>query len=236
MITLLRKIRKNLLDKGNFTSYLFYAIGEILLVVIGILLALQINNWNEARKARAFEKEILTQIQLNLQKDRQRLIEVVDVGIRARASIEKILNVEQGESSDSLNYWLGNIIRFARFQPLTNAYEALKSKGLDLIQNKELRFLLGSYYDDKLKLMDKSNQDVEWSFLEEWLPLVRKQLIEFRFGEYVELEDDQLFYKAGAPRNLLKMNKENWSGNVNDIQSGVEVIDRILELIKKELN
>ena len=232
MITLLRKIRKRLITKGNFSSYLLYAIGEILLVVIGILLALQINNWNEARKARTFEREILTQIQINLQKDRQRLIEIVDIGIRARASIEKILNVEQGESSDSLHYWLGNIIRFARFQSLTNAYEALKSEGLDVIQNKELRFLLGSYYDDKLKLMDKSNQDIEWSFLEEWLPLVRTQLIEFRYGEYVELEDDQLFYKAGVPRNLLKMNKNNWGGNVNDIQGGIEVIDRILELIE----
>lgn len=49
MIKFFRKIRQNLLYKGKTTTYFKYAIGEILLVVIGILIALQINNWNEKR-------------------------------------------------------------------------------------------------------------------------------------------------------------------------------------------
>ena len=50
MLTFFRKIRKALLDSGSTGKYLLYAIGEIALVVIGILIALQINNWNENRK------------------------------------------------------------------------------------------------------------------------------------------------------------------------------------------
>ena len=50
MITLFRRIRQKLIDSGSITKYLLYAIGEILLVVIGILIALQVNNWNEERK------------------------------------------------------------------------------------------------------------------------------------------------------------------------------------------
>ncbi len=50
MLTLLRKIRRSLINSGKARSYLLYAIGEITLVVIGILIALQINNWNEDRK------------------------------------------------------------------------------------------------------------------------------------------------------------------------------------------
>ena len=50
MIKFFRKIRQRLLTENKFSKYLLYAIGEIILVVIGILIALQINNWNEGRK------------------------------------------------------------------------------------------------------------------------------------------------------------------------------------------
>jgi len=69
MITLLRKIRKRLISKNNFSSYLLYAIGEIALVVIGILIALQINNWNEAKKENQQIKKILLEVKANLKSD-----------------------------------------------------------------------------------------------------------------------------------------------------------------------
>ena len=50
MVTVLRKIRKSLIDSGSARKYLLYAIGEVLLVMVGILLALQVNNWNEENK------------------------------------------------------------------------------------------------------------------------------------------------------------------------------------------
>ena len=59
MLTFLRKIRKSLLDTGATRKYLVYAVGEIALVVIGILIALQINNWNEWRKERTLELNYL---------------------------------------------------------------------------------------------------------------------------------------------------------------------------------
>ena len=65
MIKLFRNIRKNLLAEGKTSKYFKYAIGEIILVVIGILIALQINNWNEGLKAQTLEIEILE----NLKKD-----------------------------------------------------------------------------------------------------------------------------------------------------------------------
>ena len=59
MIQFFRKIRQRLLNENKLTKYLLYAIGEIFLVVIGILLALQINNWNDLRKQKQKEKFIL---------------------------------------------------------------------------------------------------------------------------------------------------------------------------------
>jgi len=66
MIKFFRHIRQNLLSEGKTGRYLTYAIGEIVLVVIGILIALSINNWNENRKNRKAEKDILVNIYENL--------------------------------------------------------------------------------------------------------------------------------------------------------------------------
>ncbi|MFC3880479.1 DUF6090 family protein [Algoriphagus namhaensis] len=62
MINFFRKIRQKLLSENKLKKYLFYAIGEIALVMIGILLALQVNNANEERKNRAIEKAYLSDI------------------------------------------------------------------------------------------------------------------------------------------------------------------------------
>lgn len=69
MISLFRKIRQKLLQQNRITQYLTYAIGEILLVVIGILIALQINNANEAHKARQSERVVLNNLVQDLRAD-----------------------------------------------------------------------------------------------------------------------------------------------------------------------
>lgn len=62
MIKFFRKIRQQLLTENKFSKYVFYAIGEIVLVVIGILIALQINNWNEFKKSQENEGLLVDQI------------------------------------------------------------------------------------------------------------------------------------------------------------------------------
>lgn len=66
---LFRKIRQQLAAENNVVKYLRYAIGEILLVVIGILIALQVNNWNEHRKQRNKERYYLTNIKTDLNRN-----------------------------------------------------------------------------------------------------------------------------------------------------------------------
>src|SRR6056297_1464225 len=69
MIKFFRKIRQRLLSENKFSKYLIYAIGEIILVVIGILIALQINNWNEGRKEFSKSKALLEEFKRDLARD-----------------------------------------------------------------------------------------------------------------------------------------------------------------------
>ena len=71
MLTFFRRIRKALLGSGQVRKYLIYAIGEIALVVIGILIALQINNWNEWRKSQQKVVAQLRSLQGDLKRDIQ---------------------------------------------------------------------------------------------------------------------------------------------------------------------
>lgn len=69
MIKFFRNIRQNLLNEGKTTQYLTYAVGEIILVVVGILIALQINNWNEDQKAKASTLTYINSMIGDLKKD-----------------------------------------------------------------------------------------------------------------------------------------------------------------------
>jgi len=71
MIKFFRTIRQQLVFQGNTGKYLKYAIGEIVLVVIGILIALSINNWNQGRKQAIAEEDFLQGIKTDLKKDKE---------------------------------------------------------------------------------------------------------------------------------------------------------------------
>lgn len=237
MIKFFRRIRKSLLMENKTSRYFKYAIGEIILVVIGILIALQINNWNEARKSKVFETEILTQVQANLIKDKLTLQNIASNFQKAIESSNKILESKwSDQDKDSLKYWLADIIQFDRFQPLTNAYEVLKSKGLDQVQNKQLRFLLGTYYDDEAKNTMESIKDIEETFKVEWIPILRNDFDDVKFKTYAIPKDITLFTQESNAKNIIKINRDNFGGGKFRIENTIKTIKNIQEIISKELN
>lgn len=225
------------METGKTGKYFKYAIGEIILVVIGILIALSINNWNEARKSNVFEKEILTQVQANLVKDKLTLEEISSNFQKAINSSNKILESAWSQQDiDSLQFWLADVIQFDRFQPLTNAYEVLKSKGLDQVKNKELRFLLGTYYDDEAKRSVNAIGDIEETFKTEWIPIMRNDFDDVKFKTYAIPKDIKLFTEESIAKNIIKINRDNFGGGKNSIDLTIITINKIQNIIAKELN
>ena len=140
MIRFFRHIRQNLIMENKTSKYFKYAIGEIILVVAGILIALQVNNWNIKRIERQSEIKYLTNIKLDLQKDLVTLNEQIDVRIKKQNVTESLISHINGnniiEDLDKLAKNVFATINEERFTPNNSTYNELASSGnLSLIEN-----------------------------------------------------------------------------------------------------
>jgi len=147
MIKFFRQIRKSLLSENRTTKYLFYAFGEIILVVIGILIAVQINNWNENRKEYAKSINYLTEFVSDLQKDTIRFNEGIGVLNGLIADEEWVLNTANYTYQDVDRLWdcfsgwyMDYEINDRTFQKIQNEGDS-KLVGFDTLSEK-----INSYY------------------------------------------------------------------------------------------
>lgn len=150
MINFFRKIRRQLFTENKFSKYLLYAIGEIILVVIGILIALQLNNLNERNKNAAKEIEMLNDFKASLEVDLINFNRALVQGEKSKSSMEIILAHLEADLpySDSLKVHFGLTTDTWTAQVNVSVFESLKSEGLTLISNKELRQELVRLYDE----------------------------------------------------------------------------------------
>ncbi len=144
MIKFFRRIRQKLLQQNRFSKYLLYAIGEIVLVVIGILIALQINNWNERRKAAIEEKEILENLYENLTLAGQQSESLIAQEKELKQLLIDILGIDSKKGVFGQNDLSDALFKQAVWDlqsnlPVVNSYFNLKNTNkLSLIRNKEI--------------------------------------------------------------------------------------------------
>lgn len=233
MIKLFRNIRKKLVEQGKTANYLKYAIGEILLVVIGILIALQINNWNEKRKNQLFEREILTLIDQNLERDATLLTIELNKTKKAIVLTEKLLaQVSQKKYTDSLNFWMGHIISFERFKSQTSAFEVLKAKGIETISNKKLQLNLITYYEENLFKVYQSLNDVELFFNQDWTPVLKENFNDFKWLDYTKPINTEAFFSKPSSIMMFKLYKDNRQAGLAYKEDALEKIAEIRHQIK----
>jgi len=149
MIPFFRKIRKKMADENKPMKYARYAIGEIVLVVIGILIALQINTWNEERKTRIIETKTLKEIRANLEMD---LVEMNgDIMVMDSINYAGEVVIDYLENHNEPSYAFNYAAQVARinphFDPNQGGYSLLNSKGIDIISNDSLRGSISKLYE-----------------------------------------------------------------------------------------
>ena len=219
-------------DDNRPLKYARYAVGEIVLVVIGILIALQINNWNEEHKIKKFENEILYLISENLQIDSIAISTELRKAKLANEMTNHLLDlVAQKEYGDTLNPLMGKIVLFERFKSQSSAFEVLKAKGIETIENQELQMALISYYEQFLFNTYQSLNDVENSFKNDWMPVVKEEFSDFIWDEYLVPNDSKEFFENPANVVLFKLYKNNREGTIYQLEQSLEKISEIKLLI-----
>ena len=149
MIKFFRKIRYDLMEKNKTGKYLKYAIGEIILVVIGILIALSLNNWNDERKSLQRQKDLLTQMKNNLEDNIVQFKRVEKSYENKRESIKIVLTHMQNKEKlqDSISYYFWSPFRSGPPNLTMSAYETFKSNGLNIIKSDTLREKIINHYE-----------------------------------------------------------------------------------------
>ena len=159
MLLIFRKIRKSFVKSGAGRKYFIYAIGEILLVVIGILIALQINIWNENRKERKKEQIILKEIIANLEKNNETVNERLFWIQKFKASGQIISDALEGKIpySDSLHQHFLNA-RFSGIGDLdglfsTAGYTALELAGYDILKSDTIKLEIIEMFETTIPVL-----------------------------------------------------------------------------------
>lgn len=232
MLPFFRKIRWRLATNNQFFKYSRYAIGEIVLVVIGILIALQINTWKEEQKSKRVEIVILTELKKNIDADIKEMDSTI-VNVNNRIKSTKIILKSFSNNysyHDSLNSHFGWAMVYDDMFFHTGAYESLKSSGSQLINDEALRFEISNYYDYSINSLKSGLREIRDDFYNYMLGFLRK---EFAFFENAG--------PTAQPRDFdaLKQNK-TFSlslGVYLDVQIQNEIkLQRTLKVSKELLN
>ncbi|MUP44447.1 hypothetical protein E0K83_01650 [Gramella sp. BOM4] len=234
MIKFFRNIRYRLLGENRFTRYFLYAVGEIILVVIGILIALQINNWNNYNQNRKQEQFYLNKLEKNIQEDtaflRYRLrqldrTQLVYEKLREEIQDEKIIEF----SEDSLASYLSAVFRFS---PQKSVIENLISTGkLDLIKNQDLVDSLYVYYNYLNNFTSQWNTSNDVYTRE----TIGPQLLKMEGGIYhlekaTLTQEEKIFIL-----NSIDMKNNIHSGLLYNYQTTLRRAENIITMINNEL-
>jgi hypothetical protein len=218
MLRFFRQIRQHLLTDNKFSKYLLYAVGEILLVVIGILIALQVNNWNEERRLNKERINILENLRIDLANDVEnyktniyRLQQRQEIAGEVLQFLEQIPS--ELDSSETVRKLL--ILGYIEdHNPSFATYnEILGSGKLGLLESNELKIDLANY-----KSAFENFKAIENNWSEDIKDYER--IISGYFSGNIPLQNYDLMDKSNRLNNQLRF-------SLNEISNNVDIVSRI---------
>ena len=250
---LFKNIRRKLAAENNLAKYLRYAIGEILLVVIGILIALQVNNWNEIRKQHAKERHYLRNIRTDLNLNIAEIQKYIDTRNSRTESAYKVLDYFEGKpltDLDEFNRNTVNVYTWQKFFQIDNTFQELTNSGnLAIISNdsikngllnletlyKKLKYEEEHFrYDSEVMLYEPSYAILDINSI---VKNFMYQVTQGEQGEHVQLSraDYELLLKSRKQKNGFAMATYEFPFMNTELGEMKALCEKIILLIDKEL-
>ncbi|MFN1835236.1 hypothetical protein AB2B38_008240 [Balneola sp. MJW-20] len=234
MLRFFRNIRKTLMEQNKVRTYIFYAIGEILLVVVGILIALQVNNWNEERKFRNTERQILVQIRDGIIQDTTalnsslyRFRNMRNQAVWIRRQFEQELPY-----TARMDTALALISIFSTPEADYTPFEYLQSVGISVVQDKELREMISKYYNTSKFLAETDTYfEMNKYYRQHIYP---KYFRRYQYGERVKVVDYDKLRESNEFSVALDMSLNDASYYFYQTEGQLERARAILNLISAQ--
>ncbi|NBC28049.1 MAG: hypothetical protein GVY08_14395 [Bacteroidetes bacterium] len=254
MLKFFRTIRKKLIEEDNVRKYLHYAIGEILLVVIGILIALQVNNWNENRNAREAELFLLSSLKEDFELRYNELLEFEEARTKTINAIHElnliINNPDELSANEKMDSLLAHSLNALSFNDQFKTLDMLFSTGMinqleneklkrslikwpqlveEMMEEQRARALLRNSINQELMFEYVAIRDVNEEFNFRGYELKKGQPVTFS-SDYSGLIADPAFERYLAQLEFLL--------STNDIDSKIleEQAESIISLINREFD
>jgi len=238
MIKFFRKIRQNMIKENKVNKYMLYAIGEIILVVIGILIAIQINNWNEKRKIKIKEIKSLVELKNDLIQNINDINGNIAAFNTCKTSNEIIIHHIENNIpyNDSLSYHFSMLYPFISFTINQTTYETLKQNGFDLITNDSIRYLTSNLYSNRFKAYQTfENTYMVNHYLDQIKPMFISEFTSFEYRSHAQPKNYSQFIKNTDYKQIMNHTIDICK-NFISIQTGLKTeAQGLIERIDKEI-
>jgi hypothetical protein len=212
------------------------------LVVIGILIALQINTWNELRKIRQYEVKMLKELKATLEKDRRYFSsQIPRLSNKQNAANRLLFMLENKEENlDTLNKYFSNLRFEVLFQYNSGAYGSIKSGGIDKISNDSIRAKMAGLYEFLIPRSEKIFENLSHSeAIEDELveALTERKINTLESGEksiQSRFSDPKAIYRDEF-LHLIQIQKRNTFVTKNRLESLLPPFDELIQLLEEDL-
>jgi len=225
MIPFFRKIRKTLADDNKPLKYLRYAIGEIVLVVIGILIALSINNWNNQKIRSNEEVSLLQDMVVDLNQNinvNNKVLKIHDYALNRNIALYQVL-LKKTVDYDSTHLLIKSLISSATPTYSTSAYKTISQIGLNIIQNDSLRKSIIRYYENVIPYANaKANLDPKFQF---------QTLLKPYYNKYFKIKLNSNDSIINTINNSDKMLDDNEF--INELNDAIEWRETLMTIHKR---
>lgn len=233
MIKLFRKIRQKMLTENNFKKYLIYALGEILLVMIGISLAFQVSNWDNNRIKRNAEIRFYENIKEQIQDDKGLIQSQKDFNNHFMTQFKyasEIIEDNDRSKLDTLGLIVRNLSQYSDFDKQGNIYETMVNSGqINLLQNHKI--VNGIRELEEMYIYINRMESIHYDVMMNHTVAVINSVLKYSTSE-IKKPDDVFTYQF---QNLVIILIQVMNEKDRTYNQALDGIDLVTKLIDEEL-